>query len=192
MRRSWSMEERRCSIRAVTEGRDGATLGPGPLPISPDRLDSRVTFFLGFVPAIQEGGWSVSRCWRTIVVDDNPTLLKVVARLLSSIPGVEVVGEANSGHGALEAVDRLRPDLVLMDLAMPGMDGLEATRRLVARPGAPAVIIMTVHDLPHYRDAALAAGARKFIAKSELGKQLGPAIGCLLPIWGAGDDETVL
>jgi CheY-like chemotaxis protein len=131
----------------------------------------------------------VSRPWRAIVVDDNPQLLKIAARLLASIPGVEVVGEATSGQGALEAVDRLRPDLVLMDVTMPEMDGLEATRRLAARSDAPVVILMTVHDLPQYRDAALAAGARQFVGKSDLVAQLRPAILSLVPEFEAGGDE---
>jgi DNA-binding NarL/FixJ family response regulator len=128
------------------------------------------------IHAARRGGLNMSRPWRAVVVDDHPKLLTIAARLLASIPGVEVVGEATSGQAALEAVDRLRPDLVLMDLTMPGMDGLEATRRLVARPDAPEVIIMTVHDLPQYRDAALAAGARRFVAKAELAEQLRQAI----------------
>jgi DNA-binding NarL/FixJ family response regulator len=114
--------------------------------------------------------------YRAVVVDDHPKMLKIASRLLASIPGVEVIGKATSGHDALDVVDRLRPNLVLMDLAMPGMDGLEATRRIAARPDAPAVIIMTAYDLPQYRDAALAAGARRFVAKSDLAEQLHRAI----------------
>ena len=131
----------------------------------------------------------MSRAWRAIVVDDNPTLLKFAVRLLASIPGVVVVGEANSGQSALEVVDRMRPDLVLTDLAMPGMDGLEVTRTLVARPDGPAVLIMTVHDLPQYRDAALAAGARQFFAKSDLSRQLRLAIESLSPDFRAGGER---
>ena len=132
---------------------------PVPLRWTRSRLDPCVTCSCPKpVPTVQEGSVTMSRAWRTIVVDDNPTLLKFAVRLLASIPDVVVVGEANSGQSALEVVDRMRPDLVLTDLAMPGMDGLELTRTLVARPDGPAVIIMTVHDLPQYRDAALAAG----------------------------------
>jgi DNA-binding NarL/FixJ family response regulator len=134
---------------------------------------------------------TMCRPWRAVVVDDHPKLLTIATRLLASIPGIEVIGEATSGLGALEAVDRLRPDLVLMDLAMPGMDGLEATRRIVARPGAPAIIIMTIHDLLPYRDAALAAGASRFVAKADLAEKLSPAIRSLPPDPGSVGDESV-
>jgi DNA-binding NarL/FixJ family response regulator len=128
--------------------------------------------------------------WRAIVVDDHPELLKIASRLMASIPGVELVGEATLGQGALDAVCRLQPNLVLMDLAMPGMDGLEATRRLVARSDAPVVIIMTVHELPQYREAALAWGARRFTAKSNLTEQLSSAILSLSPAPGACGDSN--
>jgi DNA-binding NarL/FixJ family response regulator len=127
---------------------------------------------------------------RAVVVDDHPKMLEVGSRLLASIPRVEVVGKATSGQDALDMVDRLRPDLVLMDLAMPGMNGLEATRRITARADAPAVIIMTVYDLPQYREAALAAGARRFVAKSDLVEQLHPAILSLSSDL-SGDDPVV-
>jgi DNA-binding NarL/FixJ family response regulator len=134
----------------------------------------------------------VTRPCRAIVVDDNRTFLKVVVRLMSSIEGVEVIGESNSARDALELAGQLKPDLILMDLAMPGMDGLEATRRLIAGSDAPAIIIMTVQDMPQYRDAALAAGARQFVAKSDLKIQLEPLIKGLLPGFHSVDDELVL
>jgi len=117
---------------------------------------------------------------RVIVVDDNLTLLRSVGRLMASMPGVELVGEASSGRAALEMVARLRPDLVLMDLVMPGIDGRELTRLLLVQPEAPLVIMMTLHDLPEYRDVARAAGAHGFLNKSDLGMQLQPMIRRLL------------
>ncbi len=83
---------------------------------------------------------------RAVVVDDSPMMLKAAASLLGSLPGVEVVGEATSGQGALDAVARLRPDLVLLDLAMPEMNGLEVTRRLTARPDLPVIILLAVQN----------------------------------------------
>jgi DNA-binding NarL/FixJ family response regulator len=118
---------------------------------------------------------------RVIVVDDNLTLLRSVGDLLASMPGIEVVGEANSGRAALEMAARLRPELVLMDLAMPGIDGRELTRRLSVRPGAPKVIMMTLYDLTEYRDAAQAAGVHGFLDKSDLVTHLQPMIRRLLP-----------
>jgi DNA-binding NarL/FixJ family response regulator len=133
----------------------------------------------------------VSGPLRVVVVDDNAAMRKTAVDLLASIPGVELVGQASSGLEALEVMNRLRPDLVLMDLVMPELDGLEVTRRLVAQSSAPAVIIMTAHDLPQYRDAALAAGARRFVAKSDLFDQLGPAIhGLFLDAEACDDDKS--
>jgi len=117
---------------------------------------------------------------RVIVVDDNVTLLRSVGRLVALMPGVEVIGEATSGRAALELVGRLRPDLVLIDLVMPGIDGRELTRLLLFQPAAPLVIMMTLHDLPEYRDAARAAGAHGFVNKSDLGTHLQPMIRRLL------------
>src|SRR5207244_5806865 len=95
---------------------------------------------------------------------------------LAGEPEVEVVGRASSGRGALEQVPLLKPDLVLMDLTMPGMNGLEATRRLKARPDGPRVILLTLHDNPEYRAAAAAVQADGFVSKSDLGLHLLPLI----------------
>lgn len=166
---------------------------PASFPEEPQSSHPRPTLLCpNPVRATWKGLVSVDPLWRVIVVDDHPKLLKIAARLLASIPSVAVVGEATSGPDALEAVDRLRPNLVLTDLAMPGMDGLEVTRRLAGRPDAPAVVIMTVHDLPQYRDAALAAGACRFIAKADLAGQLRPLIQSLSTDSGAGGDETIV
>ncbi|MBI4278559.1 MAG: response regulator, partial [Armatimonadetes bacterium] len=76
--------------------------------------------------------------------------------------------------------DRLRPDLVIMDLTMPGMNGLEATRRLKARPGAPRVVILSLHDSEAHRAVAAAAGADAYASKSEFGDALLGLIQALL------------
>ena len=105
----------------------------------------------------------MSRSLRVIVVDDHSTLRQSLKELLLSLPGVEVVGEAATGREALVAADREQPDLVLMDVVMPDMGGLEAVRRLSARPEAPMLILMSMHNVPGYRAAALRAGARHFV-----------------------------
>jgi DNA-binding NarL/FixJ family response regulator len=109
---------------------------------------------------------------RVLLADDSPLFLELAARLLSADPRFVVVGQAVSGHDALEQEALLDPDLVLMDWAMPGMDGLEATRRIKAQPGAPRVVMLTLHDHPEYRTAAKDAGADGFIAKWEFDAQL--------------------
>jgi DNA-binding NarL/FixJ family response regulator len=113
---------------------------------------------------------------RTLLVDDSPEFLEAAKSFLSTDPDIEIIGQANSGRGALQQVARLGPELVLMDLAMPGMNGLEATCHIKAQPGAPHVVILTLHDNPEYRALAEAAHADGFVAKSEFGVQLLPLI----------------
>jgi DNA-binding NarL/FixJ family response regulator len=123
---------------------------------------------------------NVGRLCRTLLVDDSPDFLRAITSLLSAVEGIEIVGVASTGREALQRVAELEPDLVLMDLIMPEMDGLEATRRLVARPRPPRVILMTAHDDEEYRAAAGAAGADGFLFKSESGAILLPLIRSLL------------
>lgn len=106
------------------------------------------------------------------MVDDSPEFVDLAVHFLSVEPTIEIVGCASSGQAALELVAQLCPDLVLMDVAMPEMNGLEATRRIKARPGAPRVVILTLYDNPEYRAGAIAAGADGFIPKWELGPSL--------------------
>lgn len=112
---------------------------------------------------------------RVLVVDDSRVFLRSLRRLLASLPEIHVVGELTSARNIAVDVDRLIPGLVLMDIAMPGIDGLEATRLLYSRPGAPLIVMMSVHDLPTYREAAHSAGAYAFISKLELSDHL-PAL----------------
>jgi DNA-binding NarL/FixJ family response regulator len=95
---------------------------------------------------------------------------------LSASLHIEIVGRALSGRDALEQVALLHPDLVLMDLAMPEMNGLEAARRIKVQPDAPRVVILTLYDNPEYHAVAGAVGADGFVAKSEFGTQLLPLI----------------
>ncbi len=113
---------------------------------------------------------------RVLLVDDSSAFLDSASRFLSIDPQVGVVGCAMSGSEALERIDELHPDLVLMDLAMPGMNGLEATERIKAQPGGPLVVILTLHDSPEYRAAADTARADGFVTKSQLAVHLLPLI----------------
>jgi DNA-binding NarL/FixJ family response regulator len=103
----------------------------------------------------------------TVVIADDQTLVRGGFRLILSSAGIPVVAEAADGHEAVAAVLKYRPDVVLMDIRMPGMDGLEATRRILAsRPGEQVrIIILTTFDLDQYVYAALAAGASGFLLK---------------------------
>ncbi|MDB5388947.1 MAG: Blue-light-activated protein [Planctomycetaceae bacterium] len=111
---------------------------------------------------------------RIFLVDDNPEFIIASRRFLSFEPDIEVVGWASSGAEALEQVPRLRPDVVLMDLTMPNMNGLETTRRLKAQSHRPAVVILTIHQSDEFRTAAKDAGADSYISKSDLVDQLPP------------------
>lgn len=118
---------------------------------------------------------------RILVVDDSPHFIESAGRFLSEELGVQVVGSALSGQEALEQVIQLKPDLVLMDVAMPNMDGFETTQQIKARPEPPLVIILTLYDTPKYRETAKRAGADGFIPKADFGEKLLPLIYSLLP-----------
>jgi DNA-binding NarL/FixJ family response regulator len=116
-------------------------------------------------------GKKVSSGIRILVVDDNPTFLQAFLQYLCTDPAMLIMGKALNGHDALELAEVLRPDLVLVDLAIPGLNGLEVTKRLKEKPDAPRVIILTVYDHPEYRTHAELAGADGFVAKSQIGEE---------------------
>lgn len=109
---------------------------------------------------------------RVLLVDDNPEFLDATTRFLSSDTWLEIIGQTLSGQEALERTNSLKPDLILMDLAMPKMNGLEVTRQIKALPNSPRVIILTLYDNAEYRLASQEVQADGFIAKSDLGVQL--------------------
>jgi DNA-binding NarL/FixJ family response regulator len=83
---------------------------------------------------------------RVLVVDDDPAFLALINRLVDATSGLEIVGEATSGEHAVEAVENLRPDLVLMDVRMPGIGGISATRLIKAmRPSTLVILVSTTH-----------------------------------------------
>lgn len=111
-----------------------------------------------------------------LLVDDNPLFLEEAGAWLSRQAEVEVVGTATSASEGLALAARLRPRVVLMDVALPGLNGIEATRRLKLSPNAPAVLILTLYGDAAYRAAAAAAGAEEFLCKSELATELLPSL----------------
>jgi DNA-binding NarL/FixJ family response regulator len=100
-----------------------------------------------------------------LLVDDQPLLRTGFRMILNSSADIRVVGEAGDGHTAVTAVERLSPDVVLMDVRMPGVDGVEATRRIVRSVAASRVLILTTFDLDEYAFAGLRAGASGFLLK---------------------------
>ncbi|MET7541892.1 response regulator [Streptomyces sp. NPDC055059] len=107
-----------------------------------------------------------------LVVDDQPLQRYGLRMLLDSLPETEVVGEAAHGADAVRKAAELRPDVVLMDVRMPGMDGIEATRRIVATGDRSRVLVMTTFDLDEYVYAALRAGASGFLLKDARPEEL--------------------
>jgi DNA-binding NarL/FixJ family response regulator len=118
----------------------------------------------------------VTRAPRVVIADDQELLRSGFAIILAA-DGIEVVGEAADGAQAIDAVRRTIPDVVLMDIQMPGIDGLEATRRiLTGDAAAPRVIILTTFDLDRYVYAALSAGASGFLLKDVSPERLVTAV----------------
>lgn len=108
---------------------------------------------------------SEARPLRLLLVDDQPLLRVGFRMVLESEDGLEVVGEAGDGAEALRLTRQLAPDVVLMDVRMPVMDGIEATRRIAASESSARVIILTTFDLDEYAFAGLQAGASAFLLK---------------------------
>lgn len=115
------------------------------------------------------------RAPRVLIVDDQ-RLIRTGFRLILTARGIEVVGEAADGAEAVTAARELRPDVVLMDIRMPNMDGLEATRRILAQAPDCRVLMLTTFDLDRYVYAALALGASGFLLKDVTPEHLAAAV----------------
>lgn len=114
---------------------------------------------------------------RVLIVDDQSMILGGFAALLAAQEGIEVAGTASDGAGITEVVRRTRPDVVLMDIRMPKVDGLEATRAILATPGeVPRIIMLTTFDADEYVFAALRAGASGFLLKDSTPEELVNAV----------------
>ncbi|CAI7974308.1 MULTISPECIES: response regulator transcription factor [unclassified Parafrankia] len=107
-----------------------------------------------------------------LIVDDQPLQRLGFRMLLESNPDTEVAGEARNGSDAVRQTADLHPDVVLMDVRMPGMDGIEATRRIVAGGGRSRILMLTTFDLDEYVHAALRAGASGFLLKDAYPEEL--------------------
>jgi DNA-binding NarL/FixJ family response regulator len=111
-----------------------------------------------------------------VLIADDQSLVRTGFRLILTARGISVVGEASDGAEAVTAARTLRPDVVLMDVRMPGMDGLEAARRVLAQAPECRVIMLTTFDLDRYVYAALALGASGFLLKDVTPAHLAAAI----------------
>jgi DNA-binding NarL/FixJ family response regulator len=113
----------------------------------------------------------------TVLIADDQGLVRVgLRKILESEPDTNVVGEAGDGEDAVAAAERLRPDVVVMDIRMPVLDGIEATRRIAARLPATRVLILTTFGLDTYVYDALRAGASGFMLKDAPPEEIGAAV----------------
>ena len=111
-----------------------------------------------------------------LVVDDQALAREGNALVLDSAPGIRVVGEAADGHEAIQQAAQLEPDIILMDVRMPGMDGIQATRGIIDRGLRSRVIVLTTFDLDEYAFGALRAGASAFLVKTATHHELVDAV----------------
>jgi DNA-binding NarL/FixJ family response regulator len=113
---------------------------------------------------------------RILIADDQELVRTGFRVVLDAEPDLEVVGEAADGLAAIDAVETLTPDIVLMDIRMPNLDGIEATRRIAGRDRAPRILILTTFDLDDYVFEALRAGASGFLLKDASAGELAEAV----------------
>lgn len=113
---------------------------------------------------------------RTLLVDDDAGFRRRVREFLASEPTIEVIGEAADGKEAILKARELKPSVVLMDLRMPGTNGVDATRLIKDEMPQIKVIVLSLYDVDEYRQAAAASGASAYVLKKSLIKELIPAI----------------
>lgn len=106
---------------------------------------------------------------RVLIVDDQAPFLRAMSAVIEETIGFEIVGEASSGEEAIETADALLPDLVLMDVNLPGIDGVEATRRLRGRPSPPVVLLLSTYDEDAGARFVAECGAAGYVTKSAFG-----------------------
>jgi DNA-binding NarL/FixJ family response regulator len=106
---------------------------------------------------------------RVLIVDDQEPFRQVARMVVEVTEGFEYVGEAETGEAGVEAARELRPDLVLMDVNLPGINGTEATRRILAEPDPPVVFLVSTYEAAEYEPKAAESGAAAYIPKSTFG-----------------------
>lgn len=121
-----------------------------------------------------------------VIADDHVLVRKGTRQLLEEHPGLSVVGEAADGREAIEVANRLKPDVVLMDIAMPGTNGIEATRRIKEANPSTSVLVLTAYDDEQYIYALLDAGAAGYLLKNVTGEELARSV------YAVAEGESVL
>ena len=104
---------------------------------------------------------------RVLIVDDQEPYRRAMAAVVTATDGFSIAGSVTTGEESLTAVAELHPDLVLMDVNLPGIDGIEATRRLTSAPGAPVVVLLSTYDVDQVDLEG--SGAATYVAKADLG-----------------------
>lgn len=108
-----------------------------------------------------------------LIVDDQAAFRRAAARVLARLPGFELVGEADTGEASVDVARHLRPDLVLMDIHLPGIEGTEATRRILTEAAQtskrPVVFLLSTYDGADYASQTVACGASAYLAKADFG-----------------------
>ena len=117
---------------------------------------------------------------RILIVDDHPMVAEGIEAILETYDDIEVVGTLSTATAALEALTDLDPDVVLMDLNMPGMSGLAATELMLERRPGTRILILTMHDSPEYISTALAHGASGYVLKDVPTEEIRIAIDCVM------------
>lgn len=113
---------------------------------------------------------------RLLIADDHAVVRRGLRTLLEARPGWEVCGEAATGGEAVAQAARLRPDVIIMDISMPDMDGLEAMRQILASAPASQILVLTMHDAPEIIERMVAGGARGYVLKSDAERDLADAV----------------
>ena len=118
---------------------------------------------------------------RTVIVDDNREFLSALKSFLGSLPDLELVGEGHDGDEAVTLLERLCPDLLIVDLMMPKRSGVDVLIRVARMSRRPRVIMLTLHSADEYRRVALGHGADEYVCKAGLVDELPAAISRLFP-----------
>ena len=113
---------------------------------------------------------------RVLIADDSPVLRERLQTLLSEIAGIEIAGEARDADEANDSIQRLKPDVVILDIRMPGGNGIDVLKKIKEKKSACAVIMLTNYPYPQYRQASLDAGADFFFDKSTEFEKLSDAL----------------
>jgi DNA-binding NarL/FixJ family response regulator len=149
----------------MTSMRERATALGGTWRAGPTGAGGRVLVELPLSLAGERNMTAPTSDIRVLIVDDHHIVLEGLAALLASVDGMTVVGEATSGERAIGIIDEVHPDVVLMDIEMPGIGGIEATRRITAAHPNVALVMLTMYGEDEFVFAALRAGARGYLLK---------------------------